>query len=306
MTSETAIKRTARRANHDGRDSDTHLRELTDALRESLRRCADDPDEDAVHDTRTGTRRIEAALEATFGAALRATGDASNPLKRDVRAWERLLKTIRRAAAPVRDLDVQRKLLKKLVPVIEVRIKTPIDEPESGMAGQIEKLDDALKSEREDCAGTLKKSAAKWAQKLEAQFESFAAAQAPGTQKSNADAATTALDTYARLTTRMRHLDAGNLHEFRKGAKKARYIAEAAGDDDFARTVGKALKKVQDEIGTWHDWLQLAEQAHKHLGKNGARLCSEIERMREAHLEIALKIERKMRGRLMGEWLSAG
>lgn len=302
MATKMAIKRIAGRASRDGRAGDTHLRELTNALRDSLGKCADDPDEDAVHDTRTGTRRIEAALES----ALRDMGESGNPLAKHVRAWERLLKTIRRAAAPVRDLDVQRKLLKKLVPVIEARIKTPIDEPESGMAGQIEKLDDALKGARDDCARPLKKNAAKWAKKLDEQFESFASARPTTARKSNADAAATALDTYARLATRMRHLDAGNLHEFRKGAKQARYIAEAAGDDDRARTVGKALKKVQDEIGDWHDWLLLAQEAHKHLGKNGARLASEIERVRDAHFEIAMQLESKMRGRLMGEWLSAG
>jgi hypothetical protein len=98
MARKTATKRTTNRANLNGRKDDTHLRELTDALCESLQKCADDPDEDAVHDTRTGTRRIEAALEAK----LRDAGDANQSLARNVRAWERLLKTIRRAAAPVR------------------------------------------------------------------------------------------------------------------------------------------------------------------------------------------------------------
>ena len=48
---------------------DTHLRQLTDALRQSLELCAADPTVEAVHDTRTGTRRIEAALEAALDAA---------------------------------------------------------------------------------------------------------------------------------------------------------------------------------------------------------------------------------------------
>jgi CHAD domain-containing protein len=278
---------------------DTHVRELTAALRDSLGKCADDPDVDAVHDTRTGTRRIEAALET----ALRNAGNSGDPLVQNVRTWERLLKRIRRAASPVRDLDVQRKLMKKLVPVIEAKIRTPIEEPESGMAGQVDKLDRALKSERDDCANPLKKSAAKWAGKLDKLFESFAAAQPHTANNSNPDVAAAALDSFARLATRMRHLDAGNLHEFRKGAKKARYMAESAGHDEHAQSIGNALKKVQDEIGAWHDWLLLAEQAHKHLRQNGARLASEIERMRDAHFEIAIKMERKVRRRLMREWL---
>ncbi len=39
------------------------IRKLAAALRENLVKCADDPDVDPVHDTRTGTRRLQATLE---------------------------------------------------------------------------------------------------------------------------------------------------------------------------------------------------------------------------------------------------
>lgn len=282
---------------------DAHLRKLTDALKESLAKCAADPDVDAVHDARTGTRRIEAALEAMLrDAGLDAA--AKNDLSKAVRAWERLLKRIRRAAAPVRDLDVQRKLLKKLVPVVEAKIKTPIEEPESGMAGQVARLDDAVKDERDDRAEALKKDAAKWAAKLDASFEQVAGAKRGPARKRKTDAATAALNAFARLATQMRQLDARNLHEFRKGTKKARYMAEADDKDDRAQAVAKALRKVQDEIGDWHDWLMLAEEGHQYLDKDGARLTAEIERMRDVHFEMAMKMEQKMRGRLIGEGLA--
>ena len=288
------------------RQVDEHLRKLTDTLKKNLAKCAHDPDEDAVHDTRTGTRRIEATLEAALRDAGLESSDGQGGISQAARSWERLLKTIRRAAAPVRDLDVQRKILKSLIPVVEGDIKIPVNEPESGLAGQIDKLDDALKAEREDCASRLKKNAAKWAGKLDSHLEVWTNSDRPRSRKSKTDAAATALDAFARLANQMRQLDAGNLHDFRKGAKKARYMAEQGGDDERAGAVGKALKKLQDEIGDWHDWLMLSDEAHKYLNEEGALLITEIERMRDVHFEMAMEMERKMRGRLMGEWISIG
>jgi CHAD domain-containing protein len=289
------------------RQGDEQLQKLTDALKESLGKCAHDPDVDAVHDTRTGTRRIEAALEADLRNAGANGGGGQDELTKAVRGWERLLKTVRRAAAPVRDLDVQRKLLKTLAPVVEAETKTPVDESEHRMAGQIgrldvDKLDGALKAERESHAAALRKNAAKWAGKLDGHFEAFTAARHLAGRRGRWDAAQRALDAFARLAYQMRQLDAENLHDFRKGAKKARYMAEQGGER--AEMVGKALKKLQDEIGDWHDWLMLDEEAHKHLDKDGAKLTAEIERMRDIHFAMAMKMEAKLRGRLLGEGLA--
>ena len=286
------------------RRDDPHLRKLTEALKENLGKSTNDPDVDAVHDTRTGTRRIEAALEAMLRESGSLAGDVEDELSKAVRGWERLLKTIRRAAAPVRDLDVQRKLLKTLVPVVEAEINIPVNEPESGMADQIGKLDDAMKAEREHNAAALRNNAAKWAAKLDGQYEAVATAKRPAGRRCRPDAAATALDAFARLADHMRQLDTGNLHDFRKGAKKARYMAEAGGDDERAGMVAKALKRLQDEIGDWHDWLMLAEEANKYLDVDGAKLTAEIERMRDVHFEMAIKMEQKMRGRLIGEGLA--
>lgn len=283
------------------REGDDHLRKLTDALKENLRKCADDPDVDAVHDTRTGTRRIEAVLEAELRNAGLDSGNGQDELTRAARAWERLLKTVRRAAAPVRDLDVQRKLLKTLVPV--AIDKTQTSELGSRMAEHVDRLDGALKGEREHHAASLKKNAAKWVGRLEEHFTAYAAVRRQS-QRRRYDAAKTALNAFARLADHMRLLDAGNLHDFRKGAKKARYMAEQGSDDERAQMIGKALKKLQDEIGDWHDWLMLTDEAYKYLDENGRELTAEIQRRRDLHFEMAMEVERKMRGRLIGEGLA--
>src|SRR5579875_3638706 len=89
-----------------------NIRQLAAPLRENLARCAEDPDVDPVHDTRTGTRRLQATLETLVRDL---PGDeAGKRVRTAATALMRVLKKIRRAAGPVRDLDVHRKLLGKL------------------------------------------------------------------------------------------------------------------------------------------------------------------------------------------------
>src|SRR5215472_16807704 len=85
------------------------MRKLTATLRSNLEKCATDPNIDPVHDLRTGTRRLQAMIEAI----LRERSD--DALLEPAEEWLEALKKMRRAAAPVRDLDVHRKLLQKLV-----------------------------------------------------------------------------------------------------------------------------------------------------------------------------------------------
>ena len=89
-----------------------NIRRLKKKLRENLVKCADDPGVDPVHDTRTGTRRLQATLEDLLREI--PIGDAGEPVRSAVTATMRLLKKIRREAGPVRDLDVHRKLMEKL------------------------------------------------------------------------------------------------------------------------------------------------------------------------------------------------
>src|ERR1700733_8768310 len=84
---------------------------LADAFNAAVAQAAEDADPAAVHRVRTGSRRVQATLEAM----LREGGPATETLERPARAWLRELKQIRRAAGAVRDLDVQRKLLEQWV-----------------------------------------------------------------------------------------------------------------------------------------------------------------------------------------------
>ena len=91
------------------RDPRAHLTALADAFNAALAPCVEDADADAVHRVRTGSRRLQAMLEAMLRE------NATFALDHPARPWLRELKHIRRAAGPVRDLDVHRKLLENLL-----------------------------------------------------------------------------------------------------------------------------------------------------------------------------------------------
>ena len=301
------------------------LRQLTAALKQNLELCAKDAAIDAVHDIRTGTRRIEAMLDTILRERSQPVHREGLPLEQGLQPddlskaaqrWLRILKRIRRTAAPVRDLDVHRKLLekfkrrKKAVVAGESAVESE-DVPAilpSPVEQQADDLDAWLKQTRHGHAEPLMNAAPKWASGIDAQLASVGEAMRKGPRRRNASrsAAATALEAFARLATQMQQLDAGNLHDFRKGAKKARYMAESGGADEHAGAVGKALKRLQDEIGDWHDWLVLAEEAREALGSNGAELTGLIEAQRDKHYALAMNITERMRGRLMGEWQALG
>ena len=189
-----------------------------------------------------------------------------------------------------------------------------LETPEAGLRTtdveqQADDLDAWLKHRRERAGGGVAGAGANdLAEKLDKRMEELEAAlKARAARRARKKPpGVVALDSFARLASEMQVLDAGNLHDFRKGAKKARYVAElAAQGDEQARQVGETLKKLQDEIGDWHDWLVLAEEAHTALGDEATELIALLEGERERHFVAAMKIAAKLRGRLMGEWLAA-
>ena len=301
-----------------------HLRRLAATLRGNLEKCAADPGVDPVHDVRTGTRRVQALVEML----VRESPDET--VKNAADAWLGFLKKLRRAAGEVRDLDVHRKLLDKLMkrgssyegagqiarqgsdlvaapsPDLENFPATVL--PLRVVEQQADDLDTWLKHSRQHQAAALKKGAAKWLTKFDALAASFEAAVAgpANAGKRSRPAAVIALEAFVRLADQMQQLDAGNLHDFRKGAKKARYLAETGGEDEHATAVGKALKKLQDEIGDWHDRLVLAEEARTALDRQGAELIALLDAERDRYYVQAMKTTVRLRGKLMGEWLALG
>ncbi|HKO11358.1 MAG TPA: CHAD domain-containing protein, partial [Acidobacteriaceae bacterium] len=176
----------------------------------------------------------------------------------------------------------------------------------TGLEQQSDDLDAWLKHRRRQEADHLQTQARSLAAKLEKRLADLAGAmRAAPHRRAARPPGIVALDAFARLASEMQVLHAGNLHDFRKGAKKARYVAElAAQGDKHANAIAKTLKQLQDEIGDWHDWLVLAQEAHTALGDGATDLIALIESEREKHFVAAMKTAAKLRGRLMGEWLA--
>ncbi len=266
---------------------------LADAFNAAVTECVEAAGPDAVHRVRTGSRRVQAMLQAMLRE--NATLAPDHP----ARPWLRQLKQIRRAAGPVRDLDVHRKLLESLVG------KTGSDA--NPLSKQAEMLDEWLKSERKHLARGMQKQIRKRQHGL-AERQTAALYAIGSVPVENArpprSADAVALEDFVRAADAMPLLDAENLHDFRKATKKARYVAESAAGKGPYSSVAKALKRVQDAIGEWHDWECLLEEARTALGKDAPDLIAHLEREMERHFVAAMKTTQTMRARLSGEWMA--
>ena len=277
---------------------------LADTFNAAVAQATEDADPAAVHRLRTGSRRLQAMLEAT----LREAGPAGDVLERPARTWLRELKQVRRAAGAVRDLDVQRKLLENWIGQRTPKQDTTTDGEASPPAEikQAEVLDAWLKSERKHLAHGMQKQIKKRHHGLaEGQDALFTAITriSLGRPRVVRTADAVALEEFVRAADAMPLLHAENLHDFRKATKKARYLAEAGAEG--ASSVAEALKRIQDSIGEWHDWLCLGEEAQAALGQDAPELTSAFRGEIERHFAAALKTTQSLRGRLLGEWMAA-
>src|SRR5260370_42569677 len=84
-------------------DPRAHLTALADAFNAALAQCVEDTDADAVHRGRTGSRRLQAMLEAM------PRENATFALDHPARLWLSQLKRTPPAAGPAPELDVVRR-----------------------------------------------------------------------------------------------------------------------------------------------------------------------------------------------------
>jgi CHAD domain-containing protein len=301
-----------------------HLREVATAMRGTLDACrkhGDAPKVEAVHHLRTGTRRVEATLETLAReAGARGLGRATEEARQ---RWLRQLKKVRRAAGTVRDLDVHRELLaENFLPAVDSahdKVGAELAEATAAAAtGSVEitpvmqqarALDQWLKDQRSDAAQALCSTLDDHADRLldaERQFMAAMAKRHSVSHRAHRPAARLALEDYLRLMDAMPLLDKENLHDFRKGAKKARYVAESDDKDSAAEAMAKAIKRVQDAIGEWHDWDVVREEAREALHDDGRALEAQLEARTQRAYQRALRMTASMGRRFVGEWQALG
>jgi len=228
---------------------------------------------ETVHQLRTTIRRVETLLATTLPA-----------LGRKEQKLLKQLDRLRRRAGKVRDLDVQIQALRSLrlesITRDRARVMAFL---EKARAKRESKL---LRAFQNEVGGGLHKRLERTATRLQREFSKPAQ---PGSDEQHF--LTAALDKFAAVVKHHPALSEGNLHSFRMGCKRVRYLAEMAGEGPRVAAVIEPLKRIQDAIGVWHDWLTLAATAESVLTPSGqAPLLSALRASTRSKYLEALRI----------------
>jgi CHAD domain-containing protein len=251
----------------------TQVRANFQKLSRQLSKLAKTPSASNVHKFRTYSRRVEALVEDLV----------PSPKRKDRRLLKQLAR-LRKKGGKVRDLDVQIAALRGL--------KLP---QEAGRKSQL------LRVLADDRASREKK--------LEKAFDKQQASQLrKGLKRSAAriampDSTPELLDRAMRpvlkLGANQGPLTEKRVHQYRIVGKRARYLAEVAGDDPQAKQVVEQLKRMQDVIGDWHDWLKLTERAEEVFdGAHGSALIAALRNITRAKYRQSLDVLAETRAAL--------
>ncbi len=228
--------------------------------RELLGRCGKKASRKRVHELRVATLRLQAELNCW--QSNRAEQDFGS---KAVRRWGKQADRLRKVLSPVRDADVYLQMLEELAATRET---VPQDNP--GLSEKCQHEIGVLhkKLERKREVAVIKLTAA-----LQARGEKFDRA-GQAVEKLFADGRVpAAVETTSAIRRSLNELswdapmlNAATLHDFRKKAKTARYLAEIS-QDAASKNQVRLLKRMQAAAGAWHDWQTLCGRAKAKLGE---------------------------------------
>jgi CHAD domain-containing protein len=208
-------------------------------LDRELSKLARKPAPENVHKFRTHSRRVEALLT-----------EVVQQRHRNDEKLLKLLGRLRKKAGRVRDLDVQIESLRALkFPQANGHKSQVMDALVDERAKRERKLARAFDRETTD---EIRKRLRRATRKMDI--------------SPDADALELTLRKLGELQNDHAPLTEKILHQYRIIGKRARYIAELADDSAEARRAVEQLKRMQDVIGDWHDWLKLTQKAEELLG----------------------------------------
>ena len=176
--------------------------------------------------------------------------DFSEKHSRNDKKLLKLLGKLRKKAGRVRDLDVQGAALRSL--------KIPLDPARKSHLMRT-LAEERAKRERKLAKSLDKKTVAEVRKRLTRTAAGLGIS-------SSADPLRLARKKVNELEVDPGGVTEETLHQFRIAGKRARYVAELAGKDAESTRVIGLLRHMQDVIGDWHDWLQLADKAEKLFG----------------------------------------
>lgn len=210
-------------------------------LDRQLSKLSSKPQPNNIHQFRTAARRLETIL-----------AEVIPDQDRKQRRLLKLLSKLRRRAGRVRDLDVQIAALRSLKVSEQPGLKIQILETMAQMRGKRERrFRDLLDKETvRELRRRLKR--------VEERCQH--SAPNPWPLVENLLSAFTSQNDTA--------IDEKLLHHYRIAGKKIRYIAELAGDQLDRQHIIDELKRMQDVLGEWHDWITLNTTVTKLLPDN--------------------------------------
>lgn len=240
----------------------------------------------SVHRLRTTIRRFESLV--TYQRP-RLTGKQEEALQQ--------LTSLRKRAGKVRNLDVQMRLLAAV---------------SNGSArGDRRELLQTLDQKRERRAQRLVAAVASTVKKtgnpkLFARIARIAELAGSAPPQANGDPLHLAMARLHKLAASFDNHKAAkprHLHELRLKLKGMRYLAELAAESPEQERFINELKQVQDGIGEWHDWSQLARVAD---GQFGNRMTCPLLVEIQALLAVRYSTALAAANHLLAAWHTAG
>src|ERR1051326_5260833 len=216
-----------------------HGKLLFRKLERDLVRLSSGQEAENVHSFRTTTRRLQTLLELI-------PADGRNQKK-----LLKMLERIRRRAGRVRDLDVQLGALRSLKVPLEPRRKTQLMQRLLELRARHEKKLRKLLKERDlrDLRRRLRRTGEEVDFKMLPEplvlAQKMLISAAPPNGPVNEE----------------------SLHRWRLAVKRARYAAEFAPKSAEKTQLITQLKRLQDTLGHWHDWLTLTDTAVEQFGE---------------------------------------
>jgi CHAD domain-containing protein len=198
---------------------------------------------ETVHQLRTTIRRIEILVATTWPV----------PSPKEEKLLKQLAR-LRRRAGKVRDLDVQIAALGGVrlesVTRDRARVMAFLEKARARREGKV------LKAFQDGVDAGLHKRLKRTAARLQQETPKPPQSHAAGDRFLAA-----ALDKFAAAVKQRPALSESNLHDFRMDCKRVRYLAEMAGEGPRVAAAIEQLKRIQDSVGVWHDWVTLTATA---------------------------------------------
>lgn len=267
--------------------------------RELLSACGDKPTRKRVHSLRVATLRLKA--EVDFLPLDPFDPDAEIQPDDATKIWKKHAAKLRKTLSPVRDTDIHLEMLNKMRAKSTGTGDKPQLVPE--WLGELEKLEDKLLEQRASAGKRLLAEIDDRHARLERssrKLQDHLADRTP-TPWAASDRIRAIRGLIAALATELPALSADNLHEFRKQAKTARYLADvSAKSDPYAARQAALLKEMQNTAGQWHDQQTLATKAQDVLGTGNA-LVKVLEQQAEESLRNTLELCPRVMAQLLDQ-----